>query len=782
MATITPGLVLSLSSLLSAPPAEPAVVPRPAEVKVLPAQFRLSQHTIVLVDREPRELVEIGEYLADDLRKRTGFRVPLVVASSAIATLPGNVIVLTSAGADEQLGDDGYELNVAPEGVTLRALKPRGLFWGVQTLRQIVPVMPHADHAYSEQAAPATAPAGHHAPREALAILGVNIVDQPRYAWRGMLLDSGRHFMPKDFVKRYIDLLAYHKMNVLHWHLTEDQGWRIEIKKYPKLTEIGAWRTATRDSEQPRDPRGRYGGYYTQEDIREIVAHARSRFVTIVPEIEMPGHSLAALAAYPELSCTGGPFEVGTAWGVYDDVYCAGSDRTFEFLEGVLSEVVELFPSEFIHIGGDECPKVRWQACDKCQARMKAEGLKDEHELQSWFIRRIEKFLAAKGRRLIGWDEILEGGLPPNATVQSWRGMSGAIAAATSGHDVIASPNSHCYLDYPQMPAPDAPGWMGVIGLQTSYSLEPTPPSLTPAQSRHILGIEGNMWTERTPPSRVDQQVFPRLCALAEVGWTPKERRDWGDFVRRMDVHFRRLEAMGVTYFIPPPFFDGQFADFVDRVDVVLTPGATPSEIRYTLDGSEPGPASIKYEKPIRLTKSTTVAAKLYLTNGSASDAAWRRYEKLEPLSPMAVDDPTAGLAYEYFEGDWSELPELTSLMPLKRGTVPAFGLEPRQRDERFALRLHGYFDAPKEGLYAFHVGADDYARLTIGPPGAGRIIECRWPESEHRGRVLLKAGRHPIELWYVQLGGDRRLQVQYEAADLPLSPIPETALLHKAD
>lgn len=779
MPTITTCLTISLCSLLAAPPAEPSIVPRPAQVKVLPAQFRLSQHTIVLVDREPREVAEIGEYLAADLRQRTGFRVPLVIASSAIATLPGNVIVLTLAGADEQLGEDGYELNVAPDGVKLSAHKPRGLFWGAQTLRQIVPVLPHAVQA--SDAATASAPSVHHAPREALAILGVNIVDRPRYAWRGMLLDCGRHFMPKEFVKRYIDLLAYHKMNVLHWHLTEDQGWRIEITKYPKLTEIGAWRAATRDSEQPRDPRGRYGGYYTQEDIREIVAYARSRNVTIVPEIEMPGHSLAALAAYPELSCTGGPFEVGTAWGVYDDVFCAGNDRTFEFLEDVLSEVLELFPSNFIHIGGDESPRVRWQSCPKCQARMKAEGLKDEHELQSWFLRRIERFLASRGRRLIGWDEILEGGLPPNATVQSWRGMSGAIAAATGGHDVIASPNSHCYLDYPQMPAADAPDWMGVIGFQTAYSFEPTPAALPPEQARHILGLEGNIWTERAPPQRVDQQVFPRLCALAEVGWSPKERRDWNDFVRRMDTHFGRLEAMGVTFFIPPPFFEGQFADFVDRVDVVLTPGATPSEIRYTLDGSEPGPTSPKYEKPIRLTETTTVSAKLYLSNGRASDAGRRRYEKLELLSAVDLADPSPELAYEYFEGDWSEPPDLKSLKPLKRGTVPVVGLEPRRRDERFALRMHGFFDAPRDGLYTFHLGADDYARLTIGSPGDGRAIEARWPETERRARALLKAGRHPIELWYVQLGGEHRLQLEHEAPGMSLTTIPESALSHEA-
>jgi hexosaminidase len=435
---------------------------------------------------------------------------------------------LTTHGADTSLGEEGYELTVAPTSVVLRAPQAQGLFYGVQTFRQLLP--PEAERPARNRTKVA----------KTWRIPCTRIIDQPRYPWRGMLLDCCRHFMAKDFVKRYIDLLAYHKMNVLHWHLTEDQGWRIEIKRYPRLTAIGAWRGEGDE---------RHGGFYTQEDIRDIVAYARSRHVTIVPEIEMPGHSVAALAAYPELSCTGGPFKVSTRWGVHEDVYCAGNERTFEFLEGVLSEVIDLFPSEFIHVGGDECPKQRWKACAKCQARMKAEGLRDEGELQSYFIRRIDKFLTGKGRRLVGWDEILEGGLAPNATVQSWRGMSGAVAAAKAGHDVISSPTSHCYLDYAQSREPGEPTWMGFIDLKTAYSFEPTPPQLDPEQARHVLGAEGNMWTEHAPQERVDHQVFPRLCALAEVTWSPAQRRDWKGFQERMKTHYRRLDALGVHYF-----------------------------------------------------------------------------------------------------------------------------------------------------------------------------------------------------------------------------------------
>ncbi len=330
----------------------------------------------------------------------------------------------------------------------------------------------------------------------------VSISDYPRFEYRGMHLDVARHFFPVDFVKRYIDLLTLYKMNRFHWHLTEDQGWRIEIKKYPKLTEIGGFRSETligHYSNQPHQFDGqRYGGFYTQDEIRDIVAYAKSRFVTIVPEIEMPGHTTAALAAYPRYSCTGGPFTVlpGGVWPI-TDIFCAGKDETFDFLQDILTEVMELFPGQYIHIGGDEANKKEWKACDLCQERMRTEGLKDEHELQSYFIRRMEEFILSKGRRLIGWDEILEGGLAPQATVMSWRGTKGGIAAAQQGHDVIMSPTSHCYLDYYQGNRDYEPLAIGgFLPLQKVYSFEPVPTKLNPEEARHILGVQANLWTE----------------------------------------------------------------------------------------------------------------------------------------------------------------------------------------------------------------------------------------------------------------------------------------------
>ena len=402
--------------------------------------------------------------------------------------------------------DEEYILDINEDTIAISATTSEGIIRGIQTLRQLLPLQ-----------------------KKSAYIPALSIHDYPRFSWRGMLLDCSRHFMQKDFVKRYIDLLALHKMNVLHWHLTEDQGWRIEIEQYPKLTEIGAWRTQKDGSI--------YGGFYTKEDIREIVAYAKERHITVVPEIELPGHSLAALASYPQLSCTGGPFEVENDWGVFKDIYCAGNDSVFMFLENVLDEVLELFPSKYIHIGGDEAPKYRWDNCNKCKARMRNEGLDDSHQLQSYFITRIERYLNSKGRQIIGWDEILEGGLAPSATVQSWRGMDGGIAAAKSGHYAIMSPTSHAYFDYD----------LDAIDLQKVYSFEPIPSVLSEEEAQFILGGECNMWSERAPQDLVDSKVFPRLLAMSEVLWTTAPK-DYPNFYKKVQKHYDILDAFGVDY------------------------------------------------------------------------------------------------------------------------------------------------------------------------------------------------------------------------------------------
>jgi len=429
---------------------------------------------------------------------------------------------------DSLLPEEWHTVSVRPDGISVMAPSEAGLFRGSRTLIQLL-----------EQS------------RESGSIPCLTITDWPRFQWRGMHLDACRHFWSVEFTKKYIDLLARYKMNTFHWHLTEDQGWRIEIKKYPKLTEVGAWRSGSQIGPYSRREYDSipYGGFYTQEQIREVVAYAKARHITVVPEIEMPGHAMAALAAYPYMGCTGGPYEVQKGWGVFDDVFCAGSDRVFAVLEDVLTEVMELFPGEYIHIGGDECPKERWKTCGECQSRMKEEGLKDEHELQSYFIQRIEKFVNSKGRKIIGWDEILEGGLAPNVAVMSWRGIEGGVAAAKQKHNVVMSPGSHCYFDHYQGdPANEPLAIGGYTTVQKVYSYEPVPAELNAEEAKYILGAQGNVWTEYIlTPEQVEYMAVPRMLALAEVLWTPKAKRDEQDFIRRLETEFPRLEAMEVN-------------------------------------------------------------------------------------------------------------------------------------------------------------------------------------------------------------------------------------------
>ena len=512
----------------------PAIVPRPAHVTVQPGAFALNAGTVVVTDRSLRGL---GELLGDYLFPATGLRLAVRIAAPA-GTQVISIRIDTSLA---RLGDEGYRLDVGRSRVAIRAYRAAGAFYGIETLRQLLPP------AIFRQA---------ELPGVAWSIPAIAIEDVPRFAWRGVHLDVARHFMPKEFVKKVIDLAALHKLNRFHWHLTDDQGWRLEIKQYPRLTQVGAWRRQTiigrpdQDSTKWRFDGQPHGGFYTQDDIREIVAYARARFVTIVPEIEMPGHSQAAIAAYPELGNRGDTLPVWTAWGVDENILNPG-DATVLFYQNVLSEVMALFPGRWIHIGGDEAPKTQWKASPLAQARIRELGLKDENELQSWFTHRMDEFLTAHGRRLVGWDEILEGGLAPNAVVMSWRGVDGGIAAARAGHDVVMAPGSHTYFDHYQsadtVAEPLAIG--GYLPLDTVYAFEPVPTALTANEARYVLGAQGQLWTEYIPdPKRAEYMVFPRVCALAEVLWTPREERDYVDFIRRLATHLERLAVLDVHY------------------------------------------------------------------------------------------------------------------------------------------------------------------------------------------------------------------------------------------
>ena len=511
-----------------------AVIPQPTQLKEGEGKFLVSEDTWIVIPAENEEVKQIAEMLAQQINLVSGYHLKIETSDKK-----GNHIFFKPS-MDKSLGEEGYTIEVNADKVRIEANHPRGYFYALQTVLQLLPPEIFSDK--KADLAEWTIPA-------------CSIKDVPRFSYRGLHLDVGIHFFPVSFVKKYIDLIALHKMNTFHWHLTEDQGWRIEIKKYPKLTEIGSIRKETVVGKKKKDRIGNtydgkeYGGFYTQDEIKEVIKYAQSKHITIIPEIELPGHALAALASYPELGCTGGPYEVATNWGIFEDVFCP-TEKTFEFLENVLAEVMDLFPGKYIHIGGDECPKESWKKSSFCQNLIKKEGLKDEHELQSYFIRRIEKFVNSKGKKIIGWDEILEGGLAPDATVMSWRGIEGGIAAAKEGHDVIMTPTSHCYLDYYQDESDEGPLAIGkLLNLQMVYEYEPVPTELNEKEAKYVLGTQANVWTEYMKTTeQVEYMVFPRAIALAEVAWSPKESKNYDDFTKRLLVHFKRLDKLNVNY------------------------------------------------------------------------------------------------------------------------------------------------------------------------------------------------------------------------------------------
>ncbi|WP_439185124.1 glycoside hydrolase family 20 protein [Carboxylicivirga taeanensis] len=578
---------------------ETPLIPKPNQITYQADAFKFSNETEIIVeDTDLLPGIEVfNEKIAQHAQKKLNVRTE--------GAFEHNITIKRNA----QLPDEGYRLNVANNGVSVEAANAKGVFYAMQTFLQMCP---------SEVLATGQSKAFSY-PVKAAAI-----EDSPGFPWRGMMLDVSRHFFTKDEVKDLIDYLAFHKINVFHWHLVDDQGWRIEIKKYPKLTEVGAWRVDREhlpwEARPPMEKgeKATYGGFYTQEDIKEVVAYAQKRFITVVPEIEMPGHTTSSLAAYPEYSCTGGPFNVvpGGLWPI-TDIYCAGNEATFGFIEDILTEVMALFPSQYIHIGGDEANKAEWEKCAKCQARIKREKLADEHALQSYFIKRIEKFLSANNRTLIGWDEILEGGLAPNATVMSWRGFEGGIEAANSGHDVVMTPTSYCYLDYYQGPMDTEPvAFNGYVPLEKVYRFDPVPAKLKPENVKHILGGQGNLWTEQVgDKEHMQYMTFPRMAAMAEVLWTNKENRSWDDFSKRIGTMTQTYDKMGLNYArsMYTVNFESVFDAANKTVALELSTEFPSAEIYYTLDGSEPTLNSNRYTGAVNIDTSVDVVAATFI-------------------------------------------------------------------------------------------------------------------------------------------------------------------------
>lgn len=712
----------------------------------------------------------------------------LAKLAAAIASGALGVVAIPDGGARGDIrlhldpsaggGREAYRLEIGTDGVEITAGAPAGIFYGLQTLRQLLGAAPRVMDVRAVGETSAATPSPW--------VDAVTIEDAPRFGYRGLHLDVSRHFRDVAFVKRYIDLMARFKLNRFHWHLTDDQGWRIEIRKYPRLTGVGGCRDETMVARN-FDPYVGDGtphcGFYTQEEIREVVAYAAERYVTIVPEIEMPGHAVAALAAYPELACTPGPFEVRTTWGVDENIFCP-SERTFAFLEDVLTEVIALFPGRYVHIGGDEAPKKRWEESTLAQEVIRREGLKDEHELQSYFVRRIERFLASHDRRLIGWDEILEGGLAPQATVMSWRGESGGIAAAKMGHDVIMTPNSHLYLDYYQGDARHEPLAIGgLVPLEKVYAYEPIPAALTPEEGRHVLGAQGNVWTEYLKTDdAVEYMAYPRALALAEITWSPREVRDWDDFLSRLPNALRQLDALGVNYRLPHvQGLEGDRLTLAASVTLRLRTALPDAVIRYTLDGSDPTTASPLYDASRPLTLSTDTAgvrvtARAFTPTGKASPprSAMIRRATLRDAVNAPAGALRTGLRAEYYAASIQRASQIDALPAGRVGLSTSVELPAAPLPEQYALRLSGLMRVPTDGVYEFALVSDDGSTMHVDDELVVDNDGLHGAE-ERRGMVALRAGLHRVTVRFFQGGGGAALSLRVRIGDGEWMPVPSS-------
>ena len=706
------------------------VIPKPLSLVQNEGSFKVTKSTKFYASTP--EAKTIATFFASKIESSTGYDLAISeeeVSSNAIALLIDNSL---------EVNDEGYTLDATDKLVSIKAKTAKGLFYGMQTLMQLLPAEIESTTVVNGIAW--TLPC-------------VTIKDEPRFAYRGIMLDPCRHFIPVENIKKQLDVLALFKINQFHWHLTEDQGWRIEIKKYPKLTEIGSKRVDGEGTE--------YSGFYTQEQIKEVVAYATERFINVIPEIELPGHALAAISAYPELSCKGDSLSPRIIWGVEEDVYCAGKEETFKFLEDVISEVVTLFPGEYFHIGGDECPKVRWEKCPLCQKRMRENKLKNEHELQSYFVQRIEKVLASHGKKMIGWDEILEGGLAPSATVMSWRGEDGGIAAASMDHDVIMTPGSNgMYLDHYQGDSKIEPVAIGGYTLlEKTYSYNPVPDTLVGlGKSNFVKGVQGNIWSEYMyTTDLMEYRIYPRILAVAEIGWTPLEGKDYKDFERRIDNALVRLDCHGINYHIPQPEQPGGSINFVAFTDKATLEFKTtrPVKVVYTTDGSEPTATSAVYSAPLEFNESATLKIRSVLPSGKMSPVRTITVEKqtLAPAKEVATTKP--GLKMKVTYGYFLESSKLEGVTDWKESTIKdLFEIrsvektdESMRNVKQYAAVASGYVNIPEDGVYIFSSDNEEVwidGKLLINNGGEVKRF------SRHDSSVALAKGLHEIKVVFL--------------------------------
>jgi len=738
-------VLLSLAVFAHAQSSEFNIIPKPHSVMKSDGEFVFSRDTKFHVTNESgRRLAAI---LNRHLQERYGFGLSVTTKSLK----PNSIVLETNKLPEATDRPESYILITNPNYIYIYGTE-RGHFYGLQSLLQLLPI---------DMKLPAR-------------LQSQRITDEPRFSYRGMHLDVSRHFQPVEFVKQYIDLMAQFKFNTFHWHLTDDQGWRIEIKKYPRLTTVGQYRSESHEGRYSTTFKGDgrpVEGFYTQEQIRDVVAYAKARHINVIPEIELPGHASAALAAYPELGkgCAAPDykFEVKKTWGIFKEVFCP-TEETFKFLEDVLDETIKLFPdSPYIHIGGDEVLKDYWKESAFVQELKKKENLRDEHEVQSYFIRRIEKFVNSKGKKIIGWDEILEGGIAPNATIMSWRGMRGGIAAAKAGHDVIMTPTDFVYFDYGQGdPAYEPLNIGSYVPLSKVYSFEPVPPELTPEEAKYILGGQANIWTEYIETgSQVEYMAFPRMLALSEVLWSKKEGRNFDDFKRRLNAVLPRLDKQGVNYRIPEPGGLENVVTENERVSIVLTP-APGTVVIYTTDGSTPNiKTSEQYYEPIELLlkpgEIKTLKTMVLNNAGRKSVVYAATVVRAKMREADQTDASKPGLAYEFFipRGDMSG--EGERFTGSTRSTALTQFAQRFDLKNPFAVTFNGYFRVPEDGVYEFQVDSTWDTTVVLG---SEKIIDDAGTKDRKVRSVIvpLKAGLHKMSLRYNHRGGDSSFRFRW--------------------
>jgi hexosaminidase len=749
-------LFASISVIASAQDNNPNlnIIPAPVSVKKASGTFLLSMETVVQADTPSNKAVT---FLATYLTNNWGYHKIGLTDNSVI----GNVIKLTSVGA-ENLPEGGYHLSITPTNVTITG-KGAGLFYGIQTLIQLMP---------AERVAVAKLPC-------------VEIDDYPRFGYRGLHLDVSRHFFSVEFIKKYIDLMATYKLNNFHWHLTDDQGWRIEIKKYPRLTQVGSQRARTlignyHDFYPQQYDNTPYGGFYTQDEVREVVKYAADRYINVIPEIEIPGHSEAAVAAYPELSCDPKrTYKVAESWGGFPDVYCP-TDYTFNFLEDVLTEVMDLFPSKLIHIGGDEVSKEAWHKSAFCQKLIKKLHLKNEEGLQSYFIQRIEKFVNSKGRSIIGWDEILQGGLAPNATVMSWTGESGGITAAQQHHNVIMTPGNYVYFDHAQGKSDLEPLSIGgYVPLQKVYNYNPVSGALAPDEQKYILGVQANIWTEYIATDyKVEYMLLPRLMALSEIAWTPLANKNYQDFAEtRLPVHLGRIDAEGLNYRVETAtgVTDTIMTGNTFRFD--LKSPVAGAKIYYTIDGYVPRETDLEYKEPLNILVPDSCSRELQTIviapSGKRSAVTHTIMNNMPPLPPVVYTGTAPGLKYQVIPGKFTGTDQLDDAKVIDTGITQNFGTAAYRKNSRnFGVIYNGYIRIDNEGKYLFSTISADGSTLLIDD---NVVVDNDGKHSafEHGGEILLQKGFHKITVKYFFAGAANTLRVYMAMPGRPKVELP---------